>query len=136
MPNVRGTDNSARKQRPSLTETQSAKRKQGYSDKQDKKNKKAKAEEKIAKAGFFVKKAGGGKKQPDNQEDAVANAVANMGGAEGSGEGSADAILDGIEEEDNLWHRGISWEASQHVNLRGGSEFVVPKQPLVLVMQC
>ena len=107
MPNVRGTDNGARKQRPSLTEAQSAKRKRGYADKQDEKNKKAnKAEEKIAKAGFFVKKSGGGKKQPDNQEDAVvnavANAVANMGGAEGSGEGSADAILDGVEEEDNL----------------------------------
>ena len=53
-----------------------------------------------------MKKSGGGKKQPDNQEDAVvnavANAVANMGGAEGSGEGSADAILDGVKEEDNL----------------------------------
>jgi hypothetical protein len=49
MANVRGTDNGARKQRPSLTEAQSAKRKQGYTDKQDEKNKKAKAEEKIAK---------------------------------------------------------------------------------------
>ena len=61
MPNVRGTDNSARKQRPSLTEAQSAKRKQGYADKQDEKNKKAKFEEKIAKAGFFMKKAGVGR---------------------------------------------------------------------------
>ena len=61
MPNVRGTDNGARKQRLSLTEAQSAKRKQGYADKQDEKNKKAKAEEEIAKAGFFVKKSGGGR---------------------------------------------------------------------------
>ena len=52
MPNVRGKDNGARKQRPLPTETQSAKQKQGYSDKQDKKNKKAKAEEKIA--GWFL----------------------------------------------------------------------------------
>ena len=51
-----------------------------------------------AMADFLLKMAGGGKKQPDNEEDAVANAVANalanMVGAEGYGEGSADAILE------------------------------------------
>jgi hypothetical protein len=84
---------------------QSAKRKRGYADKQDDKNKKSKAAGEKAKADFVLKMARGGKKQPDNGEDFVANAVANalvnMVGAEGYGEGSADAILDGVEEEDN-----------------------------------
>jgi predicted DNA-binding WGR domain protein len=105
MPNVRGKDDGARKQRPSLTVAQSAKRKRGYADKQDDKNKKSKAAGEKAKADFVLKMARGGKKQPDNGEDfvanAVANALANMVGAEGYGEGSADAILDGVEEEDN-----------------------------------
>ena len=64
MPNVRGTDKGARKQRPSLTVAQSAKRKQGYANKHDNKNKKAKAAGEKAKADFLLKMAGGGKKQP------------------------------------------------------------------------